>query len=204
MLSGHTYWTSSGALTHDQKLLVESGYKTARIVLFTYLARYRYMTPFKDDLLQEAYTGLIRAAKHYDPDRGCSFSAYCSDWVRAQITQSAPMYLHSVHVPAGADTAYRPTNVPHDEFVAEAYQDPRDGEERIGVSDMAGEIQEKLTRRVGKRDSDIWWNTVVLGAKASDETRRNGMSRQRVSQVIKKTSRVFTKMTTGMRNEVSA
>lgn len=38
-----------------------------------------------DDLASEAYIGLVRAARKYDPSRGVRYSSYCQLWIRAQI-----------------------------------------------------------------------------------------------------------------------
>jgi RNA polymerase sigma factor (sigma-70 family) len=46
--------------------------------------------PFMDeeDLVQEGYIGLLRAAKRFDPDRDIRFSTYARWWVRAQMTRA--------------------------------------------------------------------------------------------------------------------
>ena len=42
----------------------------------------------EEDLEQEGFVGLLRAAKRFDPDRGIRFSTYARWWVRAQMTRA--------------------------------------------------------------------------------------------------------------------
>ncbi|MBN2801130.1 MAG: sigma-70 family RNA polymerase sigma factor [Deltaproteobacteria bacterium] len=60
--------------------------------------------PFLDeeDLVQEGYVGLLRAAKRFDPDRGIRFSTYARWWVRAQMTRAIDHTGRPVRLPGCA------------------------------------------------------------------------------------------------------
>lgn len=52
-----------------------------------------------DDMRQEAFLALLEALKKYDPDKGGTFAAYWTDWIRARFTRlrernyNIPAYL---------------------------------------------------------------------------------------------------------------
>ena len=56
----------------------------------------------EEDLVQEGYIGLMKAARRYDPARGLRFSTYAHWWVRAQITRTIDRSGRAVHVSAMA------------------------------------------------------------------------------------------------------
>lgn len=55
-----------------------------------------------EDLAQEGFIGLLRAAMRYDPDRNIQFSTYARWWVRAQMTRAIDTDSRMVRLPGGA------------------------------------------------------------------------------------------------------
>lgn len=60
---------------------------TERRVAVGTALRFRMRAPM-DDLIQEGWIGLLRAAMRFDPDRGIAFRTVAKWWARAQITRS--------------------------------------------------------------------------------------------------------------------
>jgi len=55
-----------------------------------------------EDLIQEGFVGLFRAAKRYDPTRQIRFSTYARWWVRAQLTRAVDNTGRTVRLPGCA------------------------------------------------------------------------------------------------------
>jgi len=56
----------------------------------------------EEDLVQEGYIGLLRAAKRFDPDREIRFSTYARWWVRAQMTRAIDHTGRPIRLPGCA------------------------------------------------------------------------------------------------------
>ncbi|MCB9676620.1 MAG: sigma-70 family RNA polymerase sigma factor [Alphaproteobacteria bacterium] len=56
----------------------------------------------EEDLVQEGYIGLLRAAKRFDPERDIRFSTYARWWVRAQMTRAIDHTGRPVRLPGCA------------------------------------------------------------------------------------------------------
>jgi RNA polymerase sigma factor (sigma-70 family) len=56
----------------------------------------------EEDLVQEGYIGLLRAARRFDTDRGIRFTTYARWWVRAQMTRALETAGRMVRLPGGA------------------------------------------------------------------------------------------------------
>ena len=56
----------------------------------------------EQDLRQEGYIGLMRAAKRFDPNQKVKFDTYARWWVRAEMTRALEQRNRTIRIPAGA------------------------------------------------------------------------------------------------------
>ena len=90
--------------------------------------------PFMDeeDLVQEGYIGLLRAAKRFDPDRDIRFSTYARWWVRAQMTRAIDHTGRPVRLPGCAVEQTRNLRKAIKRFEASGLQ--------YGIQELAEEV----------------------------------------------------------------
>lgn len=90
--------------------------------------------PFMDeeDLVQEGYIGLLRAAKRFDPDRDIRFSTYARWWVRAQMTRAIDHTGRPVRLPGCAVEQTRNLRKAIKRFEAAGVE--------YGLADLADEV----------------------------------------------------------------
>lgn len=92
----------------------------------------------EEDLAQEGFIGLLRAAKRFEPHRGIRFSTYARWWVRAQMTRAIDHTGRPVRLPGCAVEQTRNLRKAMTRF--EATGTP------YGVSDLADELGVDVAR----------------------------------------------------------
>jgi len=86
----------------------------------------------EEDLVQEGYIGLLRAAKRFDPDRDIRFSTYARWWVRAQMTRAIDHTGRPVRLPGCAVEQTRNLRKAMKHFESEG--------EKFTMADLADEV----------------------------------------------------------------
>ena len=56
----------------------------------------------EEDLRQDGYIGLERAAQRFDPNQGVKFDTYARWWARAEMTRAMEQRGRTIRIPAGA------------------------------------------------------------------------------------------------------
>jgi RNA polymerase nonessential primary-like sigma factor len=92
----------------------------------------------EEDLAQEGFIGLLRAAKRFEPDRGIRFSTYARWWVRAQMTRAIDHTGRPVRLPGCAVEQTRNLRKAMSRFESSGMP--------YGVQDLAAEIGVEVSR----------------------------------------------------------
>ena len=92
----------------------------------------------EEDLAQEGFIGLLRAAKRFEPDRGIRFSTYARWWVRAQMTRAIDHTGRPVRLPGCAVEQTRNLRKAISHFESAGIP--------FGLNDLAQEIGVEVSR----------------------------------------------------------
>ena len=151
-------------------------------------SRYTY-----EDLYQEACLALIDAYNRYDPGKG-EFSTYLGKYVYGRVLQ----YMNRNLSPLSF--RYRNDGVIPDKFELiniDCYYDDSEGSKRNSLyADIFGKEDDNLKtaelinvgKRIAKDDRDyrIWYRIYILGETQVDVARDEGISKNRVNQILSK------------------
>lgn len=175
-------------LTHAQRALVEANPSLADRIVSQYICRFPSMATHKFDIMQEAWLGVMNAARSFEPERGVKFSTYAW-WAAAVAIRN---YERTLPPDTEALSAPEVVNTPG--------QDLRTNDDAPA---LAKAVRISIQAKVGSRDEDIWWTAVMCEEPGVDVARRYGISPQRAHQIVDSVSAVFQDLTQAMRAEVS-
>jgi RNA polymerase primary sigma factor len=81
-----------------------------------------------EELFQEAYFAIRRAAERYDPDRGVRFYVYALYWIRQQIGRWRMNNMSMIRVPVHRHELNASVTAFREEFSSQFFRDPTDRE----------------------------------------------------------------------------
>lgn len=81
--------------------ILETLYLENRNLIAKVANRYKSYESF-DDLMQEGFFGLLKAAEEWSPDKGANFATYAFIWIRQAITAHLRECGHIIRLPANA------------------------------------------------------------------------------------------------------
>lgn len=141
----------------DRKDLLEQLYTNNLGIIRNIVQRYSGVTDL-DDLMQEAFFGIVKAAYQYDPERG-AFTTYAGYWIHAVIRKYLESNGRTIRIPAATQSLifkYRKIQEMYQKTMA-GDPDPEYAAALLGVSKKTAEriIDESRILRIISLDTPI-------------------------------------------------
>jgi RNA polymerase primary sigma factor len=126
-----------------------------------------------EDLVQEGFIGLMRAADKYDPARGNRFSTMAVPWIRQALQRAVANHGRVVRLPVHLQEKWRKLQAEEVRLHEEMGREPATGElaEASGVSSAKIEEIRKVCRRIYSLDTPV---ATDAGETFADVLRQDG------------------------------
>lgn len=140
----------------------------------------------REDLLQEGYLGLLRAAERYDPDRGAKFSTYAGWWIHQRMARAQVDKPYMVRVPIGNLRARR-----NRRRVVSLHAEGHDGHTLGDVLAAPADAMlhletDELLARLPEREALVLRLRYLEGHTLQEVAKVFGRSRERIRQLEKR------------------
>lgn len=160
----------------------------ARMVAASYARRWPKVD--RDDLLQEAYVGLVRAAQLWRPDGGAAYRTYavqhCVGAVRHYLRDRAqvirrPRHGRAVLAVASLDAPVRSNHGDSEVSVGDCLSDPR-ADVELAMAELRADLVAPI-QRMSIRQQRALGELILRNQLQTEVARKTGYSREHISRL---------------------